>query len=42
MKVFDVPIAEELIQKSQSDRGQYEKGIRNWRKGQLDMNQPGL
>jgi hypothetical protein len=29
MKVFDVPTAEELIQKLQSDRGQYEKGIRN-------------
>jgi hypothetical protein len=29
MKVFDVPIAEELIQKLKSDRGQYEKGIRN-------------
>jgi hypothetical protein len=29
MKVFDVPTAEELIQKPESNRGQYEKGIRN-------------
>jgi hypothetical protein len=29
MKVFDVPIPEELIQKPESDRGQYEKGIRD-------------
>jgi hypothetical protein len=29
MKVFDVPTAEELIQKPESDRGQYGKGIRN-------------
>jgi hypothetical protein len=29
MKVFDAPTTEELIQKPESDRGQYEKGIRN-------------
>jgi hypothetical protein len=29
MIVFDDPIAEELIQKYSSDRGQYEKGLRN-------------
>jgi hypothetical protein len=29
MKMFDVPTAEELIQKPKSDRGQYGKGIRN-------------
>jgi hypothetical protein len=29
MKAFDVPTAEELIQKPQNDRGQYGKGIRN-------------
>jgi hypothetical protein len=29
MKVFDVSTAEKLIQKTESDRGQYEKEIRN-------------
>jgi hypothetical protein len=29
MIVFDVPTAEELIQKPSLDRGQYEKGIEN-------------
>jgi hypothetical protein len=29
MKMFDVPTAEELIQKPSSDRGQYGKVIRN-------------
>jgi hypothetical protein len=29
MIVFDVLTAEELIQKLESDRSQYEKGIRN-------------
>jgi hypothetical protein len=29
MIVFDVPTAEEIIQEVYSDRGQYEKGIRN-------------
>jgi hypothetical protein len=32
--VFDAPTAEELIQKWYSDRSQYEKGIRNNKKGQ--------
>jgi hypothetical protein len=29
MIVFDVPTAEEIIQKLYSDRSQYEKGVRN-------------
>jgi hypothetical protein len=42
MKVFDVPTPEELIQKTLSDRGQHEKGIRNQRKVQLERNQFGF
>jgi hypothetical protein len=42
MKAFDVPAPEKLIQKPESNRSQYEKGIRNQCEDQLEMNQLGL
>jgi hypothetical protein len=39
MKAFDFPTPEEIIQKPLSISGQYEKGISNYCKGQLEINQ---
>jgi hypothetical protein len=38
MKAINIHTPEELMQKPERDRGQYEKGIRNQCKDQLEMN----